>query len=367
MPTDKAENIYRIALTQTPQVGVVTAKNLIAHFGSAKAIFEASKKKLLQVVGVGPHTASFIIQKIALKQAEKEYAFIEKQNIQLLFYSEKNFPSRLKYHTDAPMLLYFKGKADLNKKKVIAIVGTRQPSAYGKIICEEFIDQIQSHDILIISGLAYGIDAIAHRRCVALNIANIAVLGHGLQVLYPAAHRNLARNIQQNGGLLTEYISEALPEREHFPMRNRIIAGLCDVLLVVETGKKGGSMISAQIANSYHKDVFAFPGRINDPKSEGCNLLIKTHQASLIQQAEDLLTLMRWTEKKPKIIQPTLFLELSDDEKLVLKMFTDHNNLHIDFLSSQIGLTGSQLSATLLQLEFKGLLKALPGNTYMRV
>jgi DNA processing protein len=247
---------------------------------------------------------------------------------------------------------------------VVSIVGTRQPTPLGRAHCEQLIEALRHPNLLIVSGLAYGIDSIAHRKSCELNIPNIAVLGHGLGRIYPAAHYPIAQQIQNCGGLLSEYFSDIGPEKEHFPMRNRIVAGLCDALVVVETALKGGSIISAELANTYHKDVFAFPGRINDPKSKGCNLLIKQHKAALIESAEDLINMMGWEANKQQGIQKQLFEELSDQEKLVVDLFHSDKTLSIDYLSYQCHLPNSQLSAVLLGLEFKGLLQSLPGNRF---
>lgn len=362
--SQESESICRIALTLIPQVGVITAKQLLSVCGSAQAVFESSKKALLSIPGVGPQIVANIHRKTNFELAETEFKFIKKNDVSLLFYTDPAFPTRLKYHADAPYLLFFKGNADLNSKRIVAIVGTRQPTLYGKMICEELISGLVPYNCLIVSGLAYGIDATAHRKCITLGHPNIGVLGHGMKMIYPAAHRNIAHQMEKAGGLLTEYISSAGPEREHFPMRNRIIAGMCDALVVVETGKKGGSIISANIANSYCKDVFAFPGKINDDKSMGCNQLIKKHKASLIENADDLVTTMGWKPIPKTPIQTQLFIELNDQEKLLLGLFRQSEVLHVDFIAHQGNLNNSQLSSTLLNLEFKGLIKALPGNQY---
>jgi len=361
------EKLCRLALTKIPKVGAITAKQLIAHCGSAMAVFKYSRKQLLAIPGIGPKLAEQINQKQALLEAEKELKFIERNAVKMLFFLDPDYPQRLKHQQDSPVMLFYRGNADLNALRVVSVVGTRQPTPLGRANCERLIEQLKHPNLLLVSGLAYGIDAIVHKKSLELNIPNIAVLGHGLGRVYPAAHYPLARQIQECGGLLSEYFSQVGPEKEHFPMRNRIVAGLCDALVVVETAVRGGSMISAELANSYHKDVFAFPGRINDPKSRGCNHLIKQHKAALIEQGADLIEMMGWEHSPPQVVQKQLFEELSDQEKLLIRLFQQEKTLSIDYLSYQCHLSNSQLSALLLGLEFKGLLQSLPGNRFMLV
>ncbi len=361
------EKLCRLALTQIPQVGTVMAKQLIAHCGSALSVFRNSKKQLLGIPGVGPQIAGHILSGKALIKAEQELKFIEKNEIRMLFFLDKAYPQRLKHQQDSPVMLFYKGNADLNALRVVSVVGTRQPTPSGRINCEKLIEDIRHPNLLVVSGLAYGIDAVAHKKSLELSIPNIAVLGHGLERIYPAAHLPVARQIQECGGLLTEFWSGIGPEKEHFPMRNRIVAGLCDALVVVETAEKGGSIISAELANAYHKDVFAFPGRVTDVKSKGCNLLIKQHKAALIEHGADLIEMMGWEQAAPASVQTQLFSELSDQEKLLIELFNQEKTLSVDYLSYQCHLTGSQLSAILLELEFKGLLRSLPGNRFTLV
>ncbi len=358
------EKLCRLALTLIPKVGVMTAKLLIAHCGSALAVFKSNRKELQKIPGIGPQIAAQICQKQVFFKAEKELNFIEKNKIKVLFFTDKEYPQRLKHQQDSPVLLFYKGNTDLNALRVISIVGTRQPSLLGRANCENLLEQIQVPNLMVVSGLAYGIDSIAHKKCLELRIPNIAVLGHGLDKIYPAAHYPIAKQIQNCGGLLSEYFSNVGPEKEHFPMRNRIIAGLCDVLIVVETAEKGGSIISAELANSYHKDVLAFPGRVNDIRSKGCNKLIKQNKAGLIEDAKDLMEFMGWEQKPAAGIQKQLFENLNDQERLIIELFQQEKSLSIDYLSYQCQLSQSQLSALLLELEFKGIVRSLPGNRF---
>lgn len=362
----KQEDLYKVALTMIPKVGAITARNLISYCGGLEAVFRARKKELCYVPGVGEVLADQILHSKALELAEQEINLLDKEGIRPIFYLDKDYPDRLRPYTDSPLLLYYKGTQTLNALRMVAIIGTRKPSPYGIHMCEELVEGLAPYQVTTISGLAYGVDVTAHRRSLQLNLPTIGVLAHGLQQIYPASHRQVAKQMIDAGGLLTEYPSHITPKREHFPMRNRIVAGLCDALVVVETGKEGGSMITAQFANDYNKDVFAFPGRVKDRHAIGGNYLIKTHRAALIEQAEDLAYIMGW-EEQPNVpgIQQQLFTELSPDEKLVVDLLRQNEGASIDKLTYESRMTGSCMAAVLLHLEFKGMIRSLPGKRYM--
>lgn len=360
--------LYKIALTKIPKAGPVNARQIVAWCGGVKEVFQTPKKELLKIPGIGKTMADHILNKNALIQAEEELIFIENNKIETFFYLDKNFPQRLVHFSDAPLLLYYKGNMDLNHSRTVGIVGTRKPSEQGKAICEDIIEGLKDYNVAVISGLAYGIDVTAHRKCLELGIPTVGCLGHGLHMTYPAAHIKTAREMVSNGGLLTEFTSKEKPDAPHFPMRNRIIAGLSDALIVVETARKGGSMISAEMAFNYNKDVFAVPGRLKDPVSQGCNLLIKSHKAQLIESAEDIAYIMRWTKgKAPKLVQKQLFVDLNPLEKKIIESLESKESENIDALSYQTGFTQSELATILLNLEFKGMIKSLPGKRYMLV
>jgi DNA processing protein len=364
-----SELLYRVALTKIPKVGAIIAKNLISYCGSAEHVFKAHRKELMSVPNVGEAIATYILKQEVLTWAEKELIFIEKHDIKPLFHTDPSFPQRLCAQHDCPVMLYYKGTADLNHGRIIAIVGTRKPTSYGIHLTEELVEGLYQYNVLIVSGLAYGVDIAAHRKSVILDIPTIGVMGTGLQKVYPHEHRDTARNMCQNGGLLTEYPSDEEPDREHFPMRNRIIAGMCDALVVVETANQGGSMISANVAFDYNKEVFAFPARVHDEKSKGCNQLIKAQKAQLIESAEDIAFFMQWDElDKKKNIQPQLFVELSENEKLITTLL-QHNSegVLIDVISQQTQLNHSSIASLLLSLEFKGVIKSLPGKRYAMI
>lgn len=362
------DSLYHIAITRIPLVGAITARTLISYCGSAEAVFKAKKRELLKIPDVGERIVANICNGNALAAAETELQFLEKNKIKSLFYLDDAYPSRLKHYQDSPVLLYYKGTVDLNAPRIVSIVGTRSPTPQGLSICEEIVEGLQAYDVLVLSGLAFGIDAAAHKKCVELSIPTIGALGHGFDQLYPPQHRQLADKMVLNGGLLTEYPSHTKLDPRNFPMRNRIIAGLCDALIVMETGIKGGSMITAHMANEYNKDVFAVPGRVKDKQSQGCNHLIKTHKAALIESTADIAYVMRWEElDAQKQIQQQLFVELSEEEKIIVALLHQKEALGIDQLLLETRTSSSELATTLLSLEFKGVLRSLPGKRYVLV
>jgi DNA processing protein len=361
--------IFQMALTQVPNIGHVHAKTLTSIFGTAEAIFNAPKNKLEKIDGIGQVRASSIKSFSDFKSCENEIRFTEQHHIKPIFINDTEYPKRLLNCYDSPILLYFKGNTSLNNPRFVSVVGTRANTDYGKIICEQFIDELKPYNITVISGLAYGIDTIAHKSALKNNLATIGILAHGLDRIYPYSNKSMAKQMIENGGLLTEYPSGTNPDKQNFPERNRITAGICDALVVIETGKSGGSLITAEIANSYNKDVFAFPGRINDVKSDGCNRLIKNNKACLISSAEDLVNLMGWNEKKSNQIptQRSLFNDLNNDELLLMKLLEELNETDIDTLTFKSGLSHSSIAVILLTLEINGLIKSLPGKRYKSV
>ncbi|MEO1409660.1 MAG: DNA-processing protein DprA [Bacteroidota bacterium] len=355
---------YQIALTKIPRVGPRLAKNLISYCGGVREIFKASARDLRAIPGVGERIARHIRHDAGHREAERELRFIEQHHIQTHFFLDDTYPFRLKPYPDCPILLYYRGSAALNHYRTVAVVGTRRPNDYGLQACERLIGELQDYDVQVISGLAYGVDIAAHRRCLESSIPTIGVLGHGLGRIYPQQHRRVAQQMLEKGGLLTEYSSQTGPEREHFPMRNRLIAGLCDALLVIQTAEKGGSMISADLANHYHKEVFALPGRVGDPQSRGCNQLIKSHRAQLFESVADVAVGMGWDSSAPHQVQQRLFPELSREEQCILGVLSNREVSDIDQLQMEAKIGSSQLAALLLGLEFKGVIRPLPGKRY---
>lgn len=357
---------HQIALSCLPGIGSVLARNLLSYFGNEEEVFKAKSRHLGKVPGIGPKTKELIIKHEVFKFAEHELKFIEKYKIKPFFLTDGDYPKRLRNCADAPVMLYFKGNADLNNTKIISIVGTRNATNYGKEICKNLIADLKIHDPLVVSGLAYGIDGAAHKESLKLNIPSIGVLAHGLDRIYPAQHRNMAEKMLDCGGLLTEFMSGTIPDRENFPKRNRIIAGLSDVTIVVEANIKGGALITAELANSYNRDVFAFPGRINDEFSLGCNYLIKTHRANLITKAADIEYIMGWSRGIEKPVKPqlSLLINLTEDEQIIANALSLNGSVAVDELSYLTGLQQSRLAVTILGMEMKGTITSLPGKVY---
>ena len=356
---------FQIGLTLLPGVGDIIAKKIVAYCGGVEAVFKEKKATLLKVPGVGMVVANAIKGSNVLARAEREIKFIKKNNIKALFFLEEGYPNRLKYCEDGPVMLYCKGDMDFSNPKVVSIVGTRKSTEYGKRICERLVEELTSYKVLVVSGLAYGIDICAHKAAISHNLPTIACLAHGLDRVYPALHASVAEKMQENGGLVTEFMSETNPDRENFPKRNRIIAGLADAVIVVEAGIKGGALITAEIANGYSRDVFAFPGRLDDPFSAGCNRLIKINKAALIESAKDLEYLMGWENKKSKpSVQKQLFVDLTPDEEIIVNVLKEKGTLYIDNICLLAKFPTNKAAMVLLNLEFSGLVKALPGKLY---
>lgn len=357
--------LYQIALTLVPNIGDIHAKALVQRYGDAQSIFKAKKKDLESQEGIGTVRANSIKAFAGFEDIETEIKFIEQYKIKPLFITDKNYPQRLLNCYDSPALLYYRGNADLNSSRIISIVGTRTNSEYGKMACEKLVEELQQENILIISGLAFGIDTIAHRAALKNHLNTVGVLAHGLDRIYPVQNKTLAKQMVEHGGLLTEFTSNTIPDKQNFPKRNRIVAGMCDAVIVIESSKKGGSLITAELGNGYNKDVFALPGRTIDTKSEGCNYLIKNNKASLITCATDLLEMMNWKEvKKTGAKQRELFIELTDDEKVVVGILQNQETIQIDQLYFKSGLSSSSIAAALLMLEMQGLVTSLPGKVY---
>lgn len=364
LPDTDNDLLYRIALTFVKDVGAITARKLVSHFGDAEQIFNASLKELKAVSGLGEVRSKAFKDPEILQRAEEEIKYISENNINTYWIGEAEYPKRLRECPDAPVLLYSKGVANLENEKVVAVIGTRKYTDYGQRACEDLIEGLKQYGVLIVSGLAHGIDTIAHKAALVNNLPTVGVLGHGLDRVYPASNKKLANDMLEQGGLLSEYPSGTIADRNHFPMRNRIVAGLSDVTVVVESDIKGGALITARLADSYNRDVAAFPGRVYDNKSRGCNELIRTNIAAMITSADDLLELMNWDEVGKKPMQKQLFLNLSSEEQAVFDVLKDRDNVHADELLHQCKLSNSQLAATLLQMEMQGLVKALPGKFY---
>lgn len=358
--------VYQIALTLVPNIGDVHAKALINIYGDAESIFKAKQKDLEKVDGIGTVRAKSIKSFINFDSSEEEIKFLEKYKITPLFITDENYPKRLLNCYDSPALLYYRGNADLNTSKIVSVVGTRNHSEYGKSVCEKLVEELSNENILIVSGLAFGIDTIAHKAALKNNLATVGVVAHGLDRIYPTQNKALAKQMTEQGGLLTDFISNTSPDKQNFPRRNRIVAGMCDALVVIESSKKGGSLITAELGNGYNKDVFAIPGRATDSKSEGCNYLIKNNKALLITCADDLLEIMGWKsiKKSSPQKQRELFIELTPDEKVIIDILQQQENFQIDELYLKSSLSSSAVASALLMLEMQNVVISLPGKVY---
>lgn len=365
---DQQERLSFLALHFLPGIGDHLVKQLVSYCGSAERVFKTTRGKLLKIPGIGPVAADSILGGTAFHQAEKELKKAEKDETEILFYTDKQYPSRLKQIEDAPSLIYYKGSIQLNFERSVAIVGTRQATEYGREIVDQIIEQLVPYQPVIISGLAYGIDIQAHKQALKHQLPTIGVMGSGMDVIYPAAHKETAKRMILNGGLLTENPFGTKPDAHNFPARNRIIAGLCDALIVVEAAEKGGALITAEIANSYNKDVFAVPGSLGLTFSEGCNKLIRNNKASLFTSVKDLEYLMNWSvdEKPTKQQEPLLdFSDLAEDERKIIEILRDKKAaMLIDDLAHQSDLSPSALASLLLALEFKNIVKSMPGKMF---
>ncbi|MGY4536787.1 DNA processing protein [Mucilaginibacter sp. UYNi724] len=360
--------LHQVALTFVNKIGPVLARSMASHFGGAEEVFKKSKEALTQARGVGAKRLELSDFDEALRRAEQELKFIQNNKVDVLYYTDPRFPRKLKTCHDAPLLLYSKGNANLNNHRIISIVGTRNATDYGRNLCKQLVEELQDYNVLIVSGLALGIDTAAHRESIALNVPTIGVLGHGYDKMYPSQNRSLAEKMQGNGGLLTEYPSGTIPNRENFPQRNRIVAGMADATVVVEAGLKGGALITAEIANSYNRDVFAFPGRLGDEYSEGCNFLIRNNKAALLTCVADLAYSLGWEMNSDITSAPEqlmLPIDLSAEERAVYEIIQQHKlPLAIDDLSIKANMPMSQLTMTLLDMELQGFIRSLPGKTY---
>ncbi len=362
------ELLHSLALTRIPGLGLAGTRKLLHACGSATDVF-LRRKELPELVSGSGKLVEALDCPAAFERARHEMEFIRKNRIACFGYNDPEYPSRLRECTDAPTLLFYKGNAPLNQLKVINMVGTRHATDYGKEICRSFLRDLQQlcPEVLVVSGLAYGIDIHAHRSALEYGFNTVGVLAHGLDRIYPSSHRQTAVQMIQQGGLLTEFMSETNPDRQNFVMRNRIVAGMCDATIVVESAVKGGALITADLAEGYHRDCFAFPGRSYDPYSQGCNVLIRDNRAALIQSAEEFVKAMCWDAENisSQPIQRQLFPDLTKEEETLANILqTASDGMSINDLAVNSELPINKLSALLFEMEIKGVIRALPGNRY---
>ena len=357
---------YKIGIGLISGIGDIMAKKLISYCGGVEAVFTEKKAALLKIPNVGETLADSVINNSVLSRAEKEVEFINRHNIGYAFYLDDNYPSRLKNCLDSPVIFFYKGNVDFEHPKMISIVGTRQATQYGKDTCFRIVEELykRNHNPVIVSGLAYGIDICAHKAAFRNELPTIAVLAHGLSQIYPSAHASAASTMIKRGAVVTEFLSDAPIERNNFIRRNRIIAGLSDLTIVIESNVRGGALITADIANSYNRDVFACPGRLTDEYSSGCNKLIKTNKANLLQSVADIEYIMGWDDQPQQPVQRELFPELSPEDEKIIQILKEKGQCSIDNLGVELQMPVSKISAVLLNLELAGVLQSLPGKMY---
>jgi len=362
------ERLAFIALHCIPGIGSKIVKQLVSYCGSAQEALKKPRGKLLKIPGIGRQTVEAISSGSMFRLAESELRRCEKENASILLFTDKQYPARLKMIDDSPALLYFKGTGTLNPPKTVGIVGTRQATPYGKKMVESIVEDLVPHSAMIVSGLAYGIDIHAHKMALKHHLSTVGVLGSGLDVIYPAAHREAALKMMDKGGLASENPFGTRPDAHNFPSRNRIIAGMSDALIVVEAAEKGGALITADIANSYNKDVFAVPGDIGNVYSSGCNKLIKINKASLFTSVKDLEYLMNWTpgsaENKKDPMQKNLETLSLEQRQVIGAIAEKGTSMQIDELAWKTGISPGALSALLLDLELKNIVQPLPGKAF---
>ncbi|TPN87924.1 DNA-processing protein DprA [Aquimarina algicola] len=355
-----------LALKKVSNLGDSSIKKLIKTVGSAEGVLEEKTKNLIKIDGIGTTRVRDIHNPDHYKAAENELAFIEKNKIGCLLYDEQDYPDRLKHCIDGPVVLFSRGNIDLKHKKILSIVGTRQVTSYGTKFCEALIEEIAPLQPVIISGFAYGVDITAQRAAAKHNLQTVGCLAHGLNQIYPKSHKKYVSQIEENGGFFTDFWSTDTFDRKNFLGRNRIIAGLSEATVVIESAEKGGSLVTAEIANSYHRDVFAVPGRTNDPLSKGCNMLIKTQRAHMLTSAADLVYMLNWQleETKTHTVQKKLFVDLNEEEKKVYNFLSVNGKELLDVIALQCQIPTYKTASVLLNMELKGAIKPLPGKLF---
>jgi len=358
--------LHLLALQNVAKIGDITAKKLISHCGSAEAVFKEKRKNLTRIDGIGDLTIKDLFEESHFKSAEKELKFIKENDIECLYFMDAKYPDKLKHCIDGPILLFQAGNVDLNKKRIISIVGTRKITTYGIAFCEQLVEQLAVFNPVIVSGFAYGADITAQKAAIKHNLQTIGCLAHGLNQIYPATHKKYMVDVEKNGGFLTEFWSSSNPDRENFLKRNRVIAGLSEATIVIESAERGGSLVTADIASSYDRDVFAVPGRITDLQSIGCNNLIKYQKAHLLSNPLDVPYVLNWEleEKKKPAIQKQLFVELDEQEKVIYNYLKNKEKESLDIIALECQIPIFKVAGILLNMELKGVMRPLPGKMF---
>ena len=359
---------YLLALLKVDGVGDIIAKKLLTHCGNAEAVFKTKTSQIAAIDGVGAFLLKNLRDKSVFEKANKELEFIKSNDIKVSFFQDKNYPERLKHCIDAPVLIFSAGNINLKNKKIISIVGTRQITSYGTEFCRKLIEDLAPLDPVIVSGFAYGVDIVAHQLAMDYKLQTIGVLAHGLNQIYPKSHKKYVAKMEENGGFITEFWSSSNPDKENFVRRNRIVAGMSEATIVIESADKGGSLITANLANDYNRDVFAVPGRVTDKYSQGCNDLIKTQKANVLTSAADLIYILNWDiDNKAKPVQKQLFVELDPDEQKVYDFLLKNGKELLDSIALQCNFPIYKISGLLLNMELKGVIRPLPGKLFEAV
>lgn len=358
--------IALLALKKVPNLGDSSIKKLIREVGSAESVLNEKTSNLLKIDGIGSIRVKDIHNSEHIKAAEQELAFIENEQINYVAYNDPNYPEKLKHCIDGPVLLFSRGKIDLKGKKILSIVGTRKVTSYGVRFCEELIETLAPINPVIVSGFAYGVDITAHQSAIKHRLQTIGCLAHGLNQIYPKVHKKYMSQVEENGGFFTDFWSTDTFDRKNFLGRNRVIAGLSEATVVIESAEKGGSLVTAEIANSYNREVFAVPGRVGDPLSKGCNMLIKTQKAHMLTSAADLIYMLNWElEEKQKLsVQKKMFVELNEEEKMVYTFLSNNGKEVLDVIALECKIPTFKMASILLNMELKGVIKPLPGKLF---
>jgi DNA processing protein len=360
------ELLHLLALLKIEGVGDIVAKKLLNHCGTAENIFKTKATILSSIDGVGGVLIKNLKNKSVFQMAESELKFIRNNAIQLLHYQDELYPNRLKQCIDAPVLLFASGSMNLNQRKIISVVGTREITSHGTEFCRKLIEDLGPLNPIIVSGFAYGVDITAHKAAIDNNLQTIGVIAHGLNQVYPKVHKKYVSKMEENGGFLTEFWSTSNPEKENFVKRNRIVAGMSEATIVIESAEKGGSLITANLANDYNRDVFAVPGRTTDKFSQGCNNLIKTQRANVLTSAADLIYILNWElhQEEEKVIQKKLFISLDDDEQKIFDYLQPKGKEELDTIALECGFPIFRISSILMNMELKGIIRPLPGKKF---
>lgn len=356
---------YVLALQKAPNLGDSSAKKLINTVGSVEGVFKEKRQNLLKIDGIGQHRIKSLFDKSLLNDADAELKYIENHKINYAYFLDANYPESLKHCLDGPILLFSRGNINLNNRHIISIVGTRKVTTQAVAFCNKLIEDLAPLDPVIISGFAYGVDITAHKAAIKNHLQTIGCLAHGLNQIYPKTHSKYVKDVEHNGGFFTDFWSTDIFDRNNFLKRNRIIAGLSEAIIVIESAEKGGSLVTADIANSYNREVFAVPGRPTDQQSAGCNNLIKRQQAHILTSAADLIYMLNWDlGNKPETVQKSLFVELDDNEKSIYNFLKEHGKEHIDLIALGCQIPSYKVASILLTMEMKGAIRPLPGKLF---